>query len=230
MESNKDNSKEEENKKESKLLYNLWRYISETVASVAIAISLFVIIFVLINIFQIQVQKDLYSNIFGYSLLEVKSGSMEDSIKIGDAVVLDIIEPKTSRHNIEKDKLTEEELILVKESLNIGDVITFAKNNNLITHRIVQLDDKTLITKGDANNTNDKAITYDEVVGKVINVLPQIGIWKKILTEKVVLIPLLISIMLFMSAILLNTKEDNNKERELNEKRAKIQKGKRFKK
>ena len=230
MESNKENNKDKEIKKESKLLYNLWRYISETIASLAIAISLFVIIFVLVNIFQIQVQKDLYSNIFGYSLLEVKSGSMEDSIKIGDAVVLDIIEPQTSRKNIEKDKLTEEELILVKESLNIGDVITFVKNNNLITHRIVQLDDNSLITKGDANNANDKAITYDEVVGKVINVLPEIGIWKKILTEKVVLIPLLISIMLFMSAILLNTKEDNNKERELNEKRAKIQKGKRFKK
>ena len=51
-------------------------------------------------------------------------------------------------------------LLYVKESaggIQTGDVITFYRNGELVTHRVVEIntDEKTYTTKGDANQVND---------------------------------------------------------------------------
>ena len=62
--------------------------------------------------------------------------------------------------------------------LNVGDVITFmADKNTAVTHRIYTIDtqNKTLVTKGDNNNTSDKSINADSIVGKVVFSIPYLG-------------------------------------------------------
>ena len=76
---------------------------------------------------------------------EVETGSMEDGIHAGDYV-----------------------LIYKKNVYNVGDVITFKKDGYYVTHRIVKKQKKGIVTKGDANNTEDDAIKVSSIVGKVI--------------------------------------------------------------
>lgn len=78
-------------------------------------------------------------------IYKVQTGSMEDNIHIGDYI-----------------------LIQRKNSYKVGDIITYKKDNYYITHRIVKQDGDKIITKGDANNTTDDAISINDVIGKVL--------------------------------------------------------------
>ena len=78
-------------------------------------------------------------------IYKVMTGSMETGIHSGD-------------------------YILVKKSSNYkkGDVITYMKDGNYITHRIVKIENNKIITKGDANNVEDEAIEKEDIVGKYV--------------------------------------------------------------
>lgn len=101
---------------------------------------------------------------FGYTPLAVRSGSMsgtaEDHIEIGDLIII---------KKVGTDTLKE------------GDVIAFQKDSSIVTHRIVEVQtdengERTFITKGDANNTQDEdPVLKDEVVGICIKRVPKIG-------------------------------------------------------
>ena len=92
-------------------------------------------------------------DIFGYSVAVVISGSMSGSIEVNDMVVI---------HE--------------QDSYALGDVITFKSGKNLVTHRIVAQAAGGFITKGDANNTSDlEPVPQENIVGKVIWVIPNIG-------------------------------------------------------
>jgi signal peptidase I len=83
--------------------------------------------------------------IFGIKIFKVASGSMEPTLLVNN-------------------------LILVKESskYNIGDIVTYKYDDSYITHRIVSIDNEEIITKGDANNTEDEGINVTDIKGKVI--------------------------------------------------------------
>ncbi len=89
--------------------------------------------------------------VLGYSFAVVVSGSMEPEIQIGDVVVV------KSQNTYQRN-----------------DIITFCDTltGDYVTHRIILVsEDGTFLTKGDANNTDDKlAIPQEAVVGKVIAV------------------------------------------------------------
>lgn len=81
--------------------------------------------------------------VFGNYVFKVASGSMVPTIKVGDYILV---------------KKTDE--------YKKGDIITYTTKENNITHRIIKInDDGTIVTKGDANNTEDKAIKKSQVVG-----------------------------------------------------------------
>lgn len=90
-------------------------------------------------------------SILGYSFAVVVSGSMEPEIAVGDVVVIK----------------SQEEYVR-------GDVVTFydSSMDDYVTHRIILVaDDGTYLTKGDANDTDDKmAVPKAAVVGKVVRV------------------------------------------------------------
>lgn len=87
----------------------------------------------------------------------VQSGSMEPSIMTGDLI---IIQKQTTYAK--------------------NDVITFKDvNQRTVTHRIMEISKSqpvTVTTKGDANQTIDiDTITQEQIIGKVVQVLPKFG-------------------------------------------------------
>lgn len=63
------------------------------------------------------------------------------------------------------------------EDIKVGDIVTFKNEDNLtVTHRVMELKDGKLITKGDANNGIDSVpVTADRLIGKVQYSVPLIG-------------------------------------------------------
>lgn len=72
------------------------------------------------------------------------------------------------------------------DALKEGDVITFAlSGNTIVTHRVYSVDEskKTLITKGDANDTPDRfELSGKDIIGKVVFSVPYIGFLSILLT------------------------------------------------
>lgn len=129
-------------------------------------IIIVIIILLLYGIIQKNITGEKYTNLFGYTLLEVITGSMSGTIEIGDGVIVELTSD-------------------IKEE----DIIVYKKEENLITHRLIEMEEDRLITKGDANNVQDDPITKDVVIGKVIFVISNIHFWKKaILAILIVLI------------------------------------------
>lgn len=89
---------------------------------------------------------------FGYGAAVVLSGSMEPEFSKGD-------------------------LIFVKETLEYAenDIVVFQDGNTLVVHRIVEIDEDTITTKGDANNAADEPITQEVIKGEVIGCIPFVG-------------------------------------------------------
>ncbi len=67
-------------------------------------------------------------------------------------------------------------VIVPAENLEVGDVITFEKKDALVTHRIVSIDNSSLITAGDANDAPDKdPVERSRVVGELFLAIPFLG-------------------------------------------------------
>ena len=99
----------------------------------------------------------LISYIFGIRFYSVKTGSMEPEIMTGSICFVD---SKTKFEEIQQ-----------------GDIIAFIVNDNmLVTHRAVYIEENEIITKGDANNSEDSSpVTKETYIGKTIYWIPYIG-------------------------------------------------------
>ncbi|MCK5085111.1 signal peptidase I [Candidatus Parcubacteria bacterium] len=101
-----------------------------------------------------------------YPIASITSGSMWPALKKGDLVFIEYVD---------------------KSSLAVGDIVVY---ENLLTssgqvgftiHRITELNNDTLKTRGDANNISDLPIGYDKIVGRTVNWenepirIPQLG-------------------------------------------------------
>lgn len=142
-----------------------------------IAKIFFLLIFFLTFIIFIQSMKNpnQHPSIFGIKGFIVLSGSMEPKIKIDDLV------------------LSKE---VSEDNLKVNDVIVFNDNNKIVTHRIIEITEENNIkkytTKGDANNTKDNNdITYKDILGKKIAVIPKVGLLINLLKNKITLMILL---------------------------------------
>lgn len=136
---------------------------------------------------QVNVFNKEYINVFGYSIFQIKTGSMEDKLKVGDIIIVDIIDSK--------DILKEEE------------IISYIEEGKIITHRIVEIDENSIITKGDANNTTDDPIERKQVIGKVIKTISNVQIWTQVLKTKEVYTMIIITIVLFVVTFSINTEK-----------------------
>ena len=133
------------------------------------------------------------ANYFGYRIFEIASGSMEPTLKKNDIILV-----KVNNKKIEEN-----------------DVISYiGEKDAIITHRVIRIDGDNLIVKGDANNTNDTPIERNQVIGKMVNVYPHLGIWKKILTEPKTLILLFITFLFFDAALAYDPKKQSKDKKE----------------
>lgn len=165
-------------------MYKIFEKIAHIILNIIIVLVFLVVIIVGYNYVQLQIMHKDYTNFFGYTVFEISTGSMAKTLNIYDVIVVKITK------DVEK-----------------GDIITFKQDDELITHRIMEINGDELITKGDANNTEDKAITRDAIIGKVISVYPRLGVWSKVFTEPNVLICVFITLILIGLAI------NNNQEK-----------------
>ena len=133
--------------------------------------------------FQIKILGNDYSDFFGYSMFEVQTGSMANEINAGDWIIV---------------KLT--------QNVKLNDVITYKYKNDYITHRIIEVYKGTYVTKGDANNAKDEPIDQSQIVGKVVKIMPNLGILRKTIFNPAVLLALTITLFLFSSLF----KKDKN--------------------
>ena len=144
------------------------------IVNVLIVIVIIAILFCAYCVFSIKVFNNKYVNIFGYSIFEVATGSMKGSIEVGDAV-----------------------LVKIGDDYKTGDIVTYQNGNDFITHRVVSIEKDSVITKGDANNVNDNPVEKSLILGRVVKVLPRLGVWKKVLLTPKVIVLILITLFIF---------------------------------
>lgn len=89
---------------------------------------------------------------FGVGAAVVLSGSMEPELSTGDLLI-----------------------IAERESYNVGDVVVYQDGRTAVTHRIVSISGNEVITRGDANNTEDEPITLEQIKGEVVLAIPCMG-------------------------------------------------------
>lgn len=88
----------------------------------------------------------------GYGMSVILSGSMEPTYSVNDLV------------------------IIKKESdYAKGDVVVYQSGSQMILHRIVVEGQEAVITKGDANNTEDDPVSISDIRGKVVMRVPKVG-------------------------------------------------------
>lgn len=164
--------------------------ISGIILNILLVIVTLLIMLGVYYLIQIKVLNNDYANIFGYTFFEVATGSMADTIQIGDAVIVELT----------KD---------VKEN----DIIVYKENDDFITHRLIEIDENgDFVTKGDANNAEDNPISESQVLGKVIYIVPKLGIWRKAILSPQVLILITTLIILLGVAFKITTNTEEKDE------------------
>lgn len=97
--------------------------------------------------------------ILGFKEMAVLSGSMEPTIPVGSIIYVKPLDDPSV--------------------LQPGDICTYQMTDGetLVTHRVVSVDPdaRTLVTQGDANNTDDGDISFDRVIGVAKMHLPWVG-------------------------------------------------------
>jgi len=146
-------------------------YINKIVNFITTIIIILLVISV-VSSFQTTFLGKKYNNLFGYAIFEIKTASMAGTMEIGDWI-----------------------LVKITDQVAPNDVITFEEDGAFITHRIIEQYQTTYITKGDSNTAKDTPVKKEQIVGKLVTVLPKFGIVKKTLFNTKVLIVLMITII-----------------------------------
>ena len=102
-------------------------------------------------------------------------------------------------------------VVQITQDVKEKDIITFEDNEQIITHRLIKETDKGIVTKGDANSGEDKLIQKNQVIGKVVKILPRLGIWLKVFSETEVIICIVVTIVFL--GIVASTSEKDKKEK-----------------
>ena len=117
-----------------------------------------------------------------------------------------------------KPELNENDIIFIKEcndnEIELGDIITFSKEEEIITHRVIEIigegEEKEYITKGDNNEIEDDfRVEPSNVYGKMILSIPKIGIIAQYIQNTNGFINLTIIILTIFIFVSLNDKKKN---------------------
>lgn len=105
------------------------------------------LVFILLEVsYSKFIKKEKPVTLLGFSFLIVTTGSMEPEIDAGELII-----------------------IKISEKYKEKDIVTFLDQDDfLVTHRIVELKENSIITKGDNNDLVDEPVVYSSVKGKVI--------------------------------------------------------------
>lgn len=140
----------------------------KVIKSICCILVILCLLFLIVVVVQLCVDrfknKSPVPSAFGYATLTIQTGSMSGTIEIGDMII-----------------------IKSAEEYKIGDIVTFLPQNDTIptTHRIVGKDGDKFFTKGDNNNADDgEYITKSNIYGKVVKVIPKVGLFVTWFTQE----------------------------------------------
>lgn len=150
------------------------------------AVLVFLLVILILVCYKRYIKNEEYISIFGKSFYIVYSGSMKPEIDVGELLV------------VSRQKEYQE-----------NDIVTFKKDEKVITHRIIKMGDE-IITKGDNNNVEDSPIKLENIIGKVIYHSKALGIIYMVFLKPIILVYILI--LIFISIY-----EKYKKEKEVNE-------------
>ena len=102
-------------------------------------------VLLLFSLYQKYIKKSPLIKIGGLGIAIINSGSMQPTLNIGEMI-----------------------LIQEKKEYNVNDIVVFSETDFLVTHRIIEVNEKEISTKGDANNIKDEPISKQNIQGKVI--------------------------------------------------------------
>jgi signal peptidase I len=86
-----------------------------------------------------------------YPMAAITSGSMWPALKEGDLIFIE---------GVSREQLAEDDIIVFRNS----------NGGTFTIHRIVSLEEDTLVTKGDANFNTDPPISYDDIIGRTVTI------------------------------------------------------------
>ena len=85
-----------------------------------------------------------------YPIASITSGSMWPVLQQGDLVLIKGVHDK--------------------DDIQIDDIVVYKNPKGFTIHRVIKMGETTLVTKGDANNTSDSPVKYEDVIGKALTV------------------------------------------------------------
>ena len=156
--------------------FSILKKLINIVLDIFIVILAGVLLIAIYNNVQIHVLGNSYSSFMGYSLFEVQTGSMSPEIEAGDWII-----------------------VKYEKNYELKDIVTFEVEDEFVTHRVVEKIDDTSVTQGDANNSKDLPIAKEQIIGKVVKILPTFGILRKTIFNPIVLIGLIVLLYLVTS-------------------------------
>ena len=163
---------------------NILKKINKLLSNLIILVLSILLLIIIYGSIQLNILNKEYIDLFGYSFFEVKTGSMEPTIKKNDIVI-----------------------VKLKQKIKENDVITYKKNEYFVTHRVIKKEENKIITKGDKNNKNDQPIENKDVIGKVVYTIKNVEVWKQVFKDRKVIISISLTIILLV--IIISFKEKN---------------------
>ena len=119
---------------------------------------------------------------------EIKELSLEE-IVLDDVIKLSLGHQIVSDSIIVDGEIEVNDIVIVDitKKVKVDDIVAFKSDKSIVTHRLVQKSGNKYITKGDVNDTYDKAITKNDIIGKIVLIISP-----KVLLEFVVLVFIII--------------------------------------
>ena len=151
--------------------------IAKIVGNVLFAVLGIIILICLYSFVSMKILSHKYVNLFSYTCFQIGSNSMSPTITTNDLIIVHL-----------------------NEDIKEGDIITYEDGDTFVTHRVMEVNDTGYITKGDANQSEDQAILKEQVVGKVVKILPNFGVWFKVITTPKIIILICITLLCFSLA------------------------------
>lgn len=147
-----------------------------------------------VNVFTLNASKltgDAVPMPFGYGASVVLSGSMEPTLSVGDLLI-----------------------VREQDGYRTGDVVVYQSGTTPVVHRIMEISDETVITRGDANNANDEPFPVTAIKGQVIGVIPLVGYVVWALKSPVAVIIMLAAAVLLVEGSFRTGKAEKEAEKE----------------
>ncbi len=145
-----------------------------------------------VNVYSINASKlagDAIPMPFGVGAAVVLSGSMEPELSTGDLLI-----------------------VVERDAYAVGDVVVFQDGGTAITHRIVSMNGDEVITRGDANNTDDEPIRLKQIKGEVAFAIPFVGYVINIVKTPIGTVCILALAIFMLERSFNNKKRDDQKE------------------